>query len=279
MLPFPPDDTMPAPVTHLAAAPVPLDVGVLSRAGFLAVELLAEATSTMNRAREIACDPVRVLPAIVVADRQTAGRGRRDARWWQPPGSLAASLVLDARGGAPATWSLACGVAVAEAVRQVAPGIAAQVRWPNDVEIAGRKLAGILVEQTGGGVIFGIGLNTAGRAADAPAAIRDRIVTLPDVTGAVVRRDAMLAAILPRLLELVAGMERDPSVLAARYRPLCAVEGRRVTVHAAGLRHEGVCRGIAADGALVVDTSHGRMRFASGSLNDPAAAWRGDEAS
>jgi hypothetical protein len=100
-----------------------------------------------------------VQPAAVIADRQTGGRGRRGAAWWQPTGSLAASLVLDGSavaGGVTPIWSLACGVALAETVRDLEPAAAARVRWPNDVEVAGRKLAGILVETAADGLVRGL---------------------------------------------------------------------------------------------------------------------------
>lgn len=260
--------------------PDPLDATQLVRPGGLAaVEHLAETDSTMDRAREIALDPRAVLPAAVVADRQRAGRGRRGAGWWQPPGSLVTSLVLDAAAtaasGPQPWWSLACGISVAEAVRDLEPTLSAVVRWPNDVDVAGRKLAGILVEACGAGrVIFGIGVNTTGRAADAPAAIRHRVATLPDLVGRPLPRGRLLAAVVPRLLGLLAGITADRRLLAARYRPLCGLEGRDVAVHVAGGVVAGICRGIADDGSLVVDTESGRVRLASGSLTAPDDVWR-----
>jgi len=268
------------------AVPDVVDPAALVDGGVLAaVEVLAEAASTMDRGRALAEDPAARLPAAVVADVQTHGRGRRAARWWQPPGSLAVSLVIDggpagrhARGPQP-TWSLACGVAVAEAVRLLEPGVAAVVRWPNDVEVEGRKLAGILVETaTTGRAIFGIGVNTTGSVREAPAALRHRLVTLPDLTGRPLARQRLLAVLVPRLVDLIAAIDADPAVLAARYRPLCGLDGRPVRVHAGDLVHAGVCRGIAADGGLVIDTDTGRVVVRSGSLTPPGAEWRGEAA-
>jgi BirA family biotin operon repressor/biotin-[acetyl-CoA-carboxylase] ligase len=259
----------------------PLDPVTLVGPGLLAgFEQLAEAASTMDRAREVAADPTAGVPFAVVADRQVAGRGQRGARWWQAPGSLAVSLVVATgrTGTPPPAWSLACGVAVAEAIAAVEPAAAAVVRWPNDVEVAGRKLAGILVEAaTGGRAIFGIGVNTTGSAHAAPAAIAARVATLPDITGRALSRQRLLEALVPRLLSLLAAVARDPAVLGERYRPLCALTGRRVTVHVGGLPIEGICQGIAADGRLVIDTASGRELIASGSLTPPADVWRGVE--
>jgi BirA family biotin operon repressor/biotin-[acetyl-CoA-carboxylase] ligase len=271
------------PAPHLPSHPLddPLDPVALVGPGLLAgFEQLAEASSTMDRAREVATDPAAALPYAVVADRQLAGRGQRGARWWQSPGSLAVSLVVATEGSAgvpPPAWSLACGVAVAEAIAAVEPAAAPVVRWPNDVEVGGRKLAGILVEAAAGGrAIFGIGVNTTGAAADAPAAIAARVATLPDLTGRAIPRQRLLEALVPRLLALLADVARDPATLGDRYRPLCALAGRAVTVHVGNTQLVGTCRGIAPDGRLIVDTPTGRELIASGSLTAPAAIWRGE---
>lgn len=260
----------------------PIDAEWLRAAGGLALlEVLPEATSTMDRGREIAADAAAVLPAAVIADRQTAGRGRRGASWWQPPGSLAVSLVVDAagHGGPRPTWSLACGVVVAEAIRDLEPSVTATVRWPNDVEVGSRKLAGILVEAAPHGrAVFGIGVNTTGRAGDAPAALRPRVVTLPDLTGRPLPRQRLLAAVVPRLLDLLAEAIDDPAAVARRYRPLCGLSGTQVRVHVGDVVHAGLCRGIADSGGLIVDAVDGTVVLHAGSLTPPGAEWRDDAA-
>ena len=264
--------------------PDPLDRQAVERAtGLVAIEVLSEVTSTMERARALAADPGVALPVAVVANRQTAGRGRRGAGWWQAPGSLATSLVVDASrvaaqpgGRVTPLWSLACGVALAESLTFLEPSITARVRWPNDVVAGGRKLAGILVETAAGGrVIFGVGVNTTGSAADAPESLRGRVGTLPDITGRALPRGRLLGAFVPRLLSLLGETSRDPGVLVERYRPLCSLVGTVVTVHREdGHRLVGVCHGIDGDGALVLDTAAGMMHLVSGSLTDPADVWR-----
>jgi len=259
----------------------PIDTEALARAAHLGtIEHHAEVGSTMDRARELAVDPQVAVPAVVIADRQMAGRGRRGAGWWQAPGSLATSIVLDGRdqggGEVVAWWSLVAGIALAETLTAIEPEIAALVRWPNDVEVSGRKLAGILVEVVGRSrAVFGIGVNTAGRALDAPPALRGRLVTVPDVRGHPLGRTSVLAAFLPRLCALLDLLAADPAALVERYQPWCSLTGHRVTLHLGGVGHEGLCSGIASDGSLVLDTPAGLRRFASGSLTAADDVWRG----
>ena len=269
---------MPTPSPQTATDPGPLDSAALRAAGYATVVHLHDAASTMDEARRLAAHPGAALPAVVVADRQTLGRGRQGARWWQAPGSLAASLVIDSGGAAgPApTWSLACGVALVEALATLAPTLGPRLRWPNDVEVGGRKLAGILVEVHGvGRAIFGIGVNTTGHVADAPAALRDRLVTLPDTGLPPLERGPLLVALLPVLVGLLDTLAVDPAALVRRYRPWCGLEGQPVTLHLGGGTHRGTCRGIAADGALLLDTAEGPRAFTSGSLTAPHDVWHG----
>ena len=271
-------------MNHVYDSPDPIDPTVLmDRAGLATFEHHAAVGSTMERARELAQDADCPLPAAVVADMQSLGRGQRGARWWQAPGSLAVSVVVDATREAqamsapPAVWSLACGVALAESLAAVAPAIESLVRWPNDIEANGRKLAGILVEATPGGrAIFGIGVNTTGSCGDAPSPLDKKIVTVPDLTGSPLPRERLLLDFLPRLFALLAATAVDPEAFVARYRARCGLDGHPVTVFRGDERLTGICRGIAADGTLVLDTSSGRVHVTSGSLTHPADIWRGE---
>jgi len=273
-------------MNHVCDSPDPIDPTVLlDLAGLATFEHHAAVGSTMERARELAQDAACPLPAAVVADTQSFGRGQREARWWQAPGSLAVSVVVEATPAVqteanpmpPAVWSLACGVALAESVAAVAPAVEPLVRWPNDIEANGRKLAGILVETTPGGrAIFGIGVNTTGSCGDAPPPLDKKIVTLPDLTGRPLPRQRLLVDFLPRLFALLAATVVEPEAFVARYRALCGLDGHPVTVYRGKERLTGLCRGIAADGTLVLDTSSGRVHVTSGSLTHPADIWRGE---
>lgn len=258
----------------------PIDArALISVAGLAAFEHVPHVGSTMERARHLAAEAKTALPALVVADRQLLGRGQRGARWWQADGSLAMSLVVDAGvagGPPPAVWSLACGVALAESLAALVPEIDPLVRWPNDVEIGGRKIAGILVEALPGGrAIFGVGVNTTGSSRGAPAEIAARLVTIPDLVGTSLPRGRLLADFLPRLFALLAVTAADPAALLPRQRARCSLDGEVVTIHRGDERLTGICRGIALDGALLLDTPAGRVVVRSGSLTPPEQVWRG----
>jgi BirA family transcriptional regulator, biotin operon repressor / biotin---[acetyl-CoA-carboxylase] ligase len=150
------------------------DPGGDTRLGTPRVHLrLTESTNTV--ARELAA---RGAPhgTLVTADEQTAGRGRQGRGWSAPPGaSLLCSWVIRTAGPPPPLLSLAAGIAVAELA-----GDRALVKWPNDVLIGQRKLAGILVEgrPQERWAVLGIGINVALRLEQLPEELRDRAATL-----------------------------------------------------------------------------------------------------
>ena len=175
-------------------------------------------------------DIARGLPvgSVVVADQQTAGRGRLGRRWEAPPGSaLLASFVLPARPLA----SLAAGVAAA-----LACGGEVRLKWPNDLLLDGRKLGGILVEQRGQRCVVGIGVNLswAPPGAGRLEADRDRLL---DRLGQELER------------WFAAG---DVEILAA-WRTRSDTLGRRVRVELPGETFEGRALGVGPDGSLLVD--------------------------
>jgi BirA family biotin operon repressor/biotin-[acetyl-CoA-carboxylase] ligase len=158
--------------------------------------------STQSVARAWALDGAPA-GAVVVAEHQTAGRGRRGRSWAAPRGAaLLCSVIL--RPALPvARWPevmLAAGCAVAEAIEATA-GVPTALKWPNDVLARGRKLAGILAEGLAGVdpvIVLGVGVNIAQGEGDWPAELADRAISLA-MLGAMVSRGALLAGLLDRL--------------------------------------------------------------------------------
>lgn len=219
-------------------------------------------------------DVAAALPAgsVVVADQQTAGRGRRGHTWFSPPGAgLYVSVVL-----APATaridppratmlLTLAAGVAIAEGV-EAAAGLATELKWPNDLLAGGRKLAGILAEGHGDVVVLGYGVNVTETAF--PPELRDRATSLESELGHAVDRDLVLdetlAALSRRYDDLVDG--RFDAILDAwRARAPRAV-GAEVSWITQGAARSGVTCGIDDHGALLVRVDGGVERIISGEI-------------
>jgi BirA family biotin operon repressor/biotin-[acetyl-CoA-carboxylase] ligase len=207
--------------------------------------------STNSRARELAATGAP-HGTLVTAAEQTAGRGRQGRSWVAPAGSaLLCSLVLREL---PRLLPLAAGVAVAELA-----GPEAQVKWPNDVLVAGRKLAGILVEgrPQEGWAVLGIGINVALDEADLPEELRGRVASLGLPEAALEGVLAELLAALSRWLP--AG---ESAVLDA-VRARDALRGR--TVRWSG--GDGEATGIDGDGRLVVRTSDGLIALEAGEVH------------
>lgn len=203
---------------------------------------------------------------VLVAESQTAGRGRMGRTWVSEPGAALTFSVLLRPVPVPAArrgWlPLLTGVAVASAVRDVS-GVAAVLKWPNDVLVGSRKLAGILAEQAGDLVVIGIGLNVATSLDALPSSRGGLPATSLLVEGASVSREAVLAGILRELERRYVAFRDDPSPggrgdLLAEYRGLCDTLGRSVRVELPGGRVlAGVAEDVDADGRLLVAPSPG----------------------
>jgi BirA family biotin operon repressor/biotin-[acetyl-CoA-carboxylase] ligase len=208
---------------------------------------------------------------VVVADLQTAGRGRRGRRWQSPRGvnlMLSVGLRLDLP--TDAAWQL--GASAALAVRQAcAPYADLQVKWPNDlVTREGRKVAGLLLETALADdrlvqAIIGMGINVNWRRVEMPAEIAPRATSLLDIAGAVVDRTALLGRLLDELEAELLALERGESPLP-RLRAASWLDGRPVRVTAEENDVEGVVAGIGDDGALMIETERGRQAVSYGEV-------------
>jgi BirA family transcriptional regulator, biotin operon repressor / biotin---[acetyl-CoA-carboxylase] ligase len=237
------------------------------------VEYHPEIGSTNDRARELLRSPGGEGVAVV-ADLQTAGRGRRGRRWLSPPGrNLMVSVALRPALAPADAWQLTAAAALAawSACSRVAPAQTLAIKWPNDLVAAdGRKLGGMLLETSLDGerlseAVIGIGLNVNWRRAEMPPQIAERATSLADLSGAEIDRVGLLSALLAALDADVAAVERGDSPLE-RYRRLSWLDGRAVQVDLGDRRVEGTVHGVAADGSLrlltaggTVDVSHGEV--------------------
>ncbi len=198
---------------------------------------------------------------LILADEQTAGRGRRGRAWASPPGAgLWLSLVLRPEVQAERLPSLALllALAAAEACEAVENGVEAKVKWPNDVVIGGRKVCGILLEMAADldgaqWVVAGVGINTRQRAEDFPPEFRHTATSLAMEAEQTPRRADLLLAFL-RALEARydAWAQGGAAALRAEHARRSATLGRAVRVVSPAEEFVGMAEDIDETGALLV---------------------------
>ncbi len=219
------------------------------------------------------------LPLAVWARTQTRGRGRGSNRWWSDAGSLTFTLAIDPRAhdltvDSEPKLALATAVAVIDALSALDLGNPALgIRWPNDLEVGGRKLGGILPEriETGQGhrILIGVGINVLTSLADAPEEIQPMATSLTALHASQLGEQ-----LLPRLLwsilqqfESVLGRlaKRDPA-LADQWNRLDLLRDQWVRVDLGTRIVVGVGRGIDAEGALCLDDGGQQLRLVGGQV-------------
>jgi BirA family biotin operon repressor/biotin-[acetyl-CoA-carboxylase] ligase len=215
--------------------------------------------------------------AAVVADLQTAGRGRRGRTWSSPPGvNLMVSVGLRPDISAADAWLIGAATAIAvleacEAELPASRGDELALKWPNDVvDTRGRKVAGLLLEtaitrdRVSEGVL-GAGMNVNWPRAEMPPELIDRATSLVELGGGHVDRVALLQRYLAALAEEIVRLEAGDSPLE-RYRAASWLTGRDVSVSVGERVVSGHVRGVATDGSLEIETPDGIVAVAYGEV-------------
>ena len=220
------------------------------------VEVHAELPSTNDRALALAEDRPP-LPAVVLADRQTAGRGRGGHRWAAPAGCLTVTLLCEAPAADPAPLAPLTGLVVAELAATLTPDAVA-VKWPNDVLLRASpndpwgKLAGVLCEVPRPGVVaVGVGINVNCDPADFPPNLPTPAATLRHSAGPH-DRVGVLVELLVRLEAAFAQFRESGRLDPARWAARDALAGRAVTVRAGEAVTRGTACGVGETGELRV---------------------------
>ena len=210
---------------------------------------------------------------VVVAEAQTGGRGRRGRPWVSPPGKNAYFSVILRPELPPARapeLTLVGSVAICDALRQA--GVPAAIKWPNDLLVGGRKIAGILTELASDEervhwAVMGIGVNVNAQVADFPDEVRDLATSLLLERGSAAPRALFVAACLTALedwLDRHAEEGFDP--IRQAWRERTDTLGREVSVRTEGRELFGRAEDIDAQGALLVRTGEGLERILSGDV-------------
>ncbi|MEO6509956.1 MAG: biotin--[acetyl-CoA-carboxylase] ligase [Nocardioides sp.] len=246
----------------------PLDLDRLTTPTDWSVEVVDSAPSTnavvAERARAGAGEGL-----VVAAEHQTAGRGRLDRTWETPAGSALTVSLLLRPGSAAVDWPwlpLLTGYAASHALRRL--GAMAELKWPNDVLIGDRKVAGILTERietpAGPAVVVGIGINVSTTRAELPV----ETATSLTLEGHDIDRTDLLSALLERLRVEYDAFERgELAALRTAYADACATVGREVRVELpTGSTLVGEATGIDEGGRLVVAGSDGPVPVSAGDV-------------
>lgn len=226
--------------------------------------VFTETASTQDTAVRLSCG---IPGAIVLAGRQTSGRGRLGRRW-HSDGTLSATFVVRASDFSISHLSLAGGMAAAEAIERAIPAgdFCAAIRWPNDVvEAAGsspeakpgaeRKLSGVLVEIVGDLAMIGIGINVVQEEHEWPDDVKDRAVSLRQLGSNASRID--VAEHL--LVELVSALHMPREVLCNQWRQRNILQGRSAAFVCDGERYDGIVESLTPDLEIVVRCSNGLL--------------------
>jgi BirA family biotin operon repressor/biotin-[acetyl-CoA-carboxylase] ligase len=230
--------------------------------------------STNDRALQLAGDFSIETPFLVGATRQVSGRGRGANRWWSSEGTLMFSVLFDMPNLSipQIDWpqfSLATGLSAAETLEAFLPQHSVGLKWPNDVWLDGRKVCGILIEQPDraqGRLVAGLGWNVNTSLTTASDELRSIATSMREVTGYDLVCEDVLRCFLQRWeanLELLATKKLD---LIAGWSRFCVLRDHRIRVSTAETDLTGVCRGIDADGALIVDNGQRLHRCYAGTV-------------
>jgi BirA family biotin operon repressor/biotin-[acetyl-CoA-carboxylase] ligase len=265
--------------------PLPSDLAdALSRVdlGRLGVPTLFFSTiGSTNDVASALADSGQYEGAVVIAEKQTAGRGRRGRVWFSPPGAglyvsvvLAPSRAVRTPDRATALLTLAAGVALAEAVERVT-GLAPSIKWPNDLLVGKRKLAGILAEGMASqtpvpslrSVVLGYGVNVSPAAY--PVELSDRVTSLESELGRRVDRADLCAQSLVSLSARYDDLleTRFDAILDAWRARSPGSRGVRVSWETSTGTQSGVTAGIDDMGALLVRVGEGTERLVAGEIN------------
>lgn len=262
----------PDPVGLKAVRQLVCDQFIRSAACF--EELGSTNTLALSQVQDATCSEM-TLPRLLIADRQLAGRGRRGRTWSSDDGTLTFSLIVSfddpsLRERFIKLGSLAVGLGISRFVEYEFAPLQVKLKWPNDVYLAGGKLAGVLIELVAGKsnfFVIGVGLNVGTRPDLNDPVSLPSVASLSHVLGRSVKRYELLAGIVPSILESINAVETEPSSLLIDFRKRCQLTGHPVEYQAEDGRRTGMCIGVNDSGGLRIQNATGEEVIHSGEAN------------
>lgn len=236
------------------------------------VEIYESIGSTNDRALELAKDPNLELPALVVAETQTAGRGQRGNSWWSPEGALLFSLVCERPEYLePGEFSLCAAFAIFAPVEMCKPARTPKpsitIKWPNDVFADHAKIAGMLIEKPhtsfkSNRAVIGIGLNVNNDCDSQENPVGEQsIVSMKSLAGRTFTLHQTLLLILKTFASNLKQLETTKQEKLRQALSLrCYLSGKEVTIQSGSERITGWCQGTRTDGSLLVWQADGTSR-------------------
>ncbi len=230
------------------------------------VVLYDEVDST-NRAASEAAAMGAPEGTVVVAERQTAGKGRKGRSWFSTPrGSIVFSMILRPK-ASPESLTTLLGLSAALSIEKNCPGVKVGIKWPNDLYIAGRKVAGILAESRGSDVIVGIGIDINDSEDDFPARLRETAISLFMATGNIYDRGKIFSSILEIFESFYSRWEREGlSVFKFDVESRLVWKGKEAIIESGGDEFIGKILGITSEGYLRIDVQGEEKVFQAGDL-------------
>lgn len=198
---------------------------------------------------------------VIVAEEQTAGRGRIKRTWLSPRGSIALSIILYPQLAYLPSLIMVASLAVVHSIEQVT-GLKSQIKWPNDVLVNGKKVCGILIESDVKGnvvdyAIIGIGINVNLSLSDFPE-ISSTATSLSHELGRYVSRLDMIRCLLAEVEILYLALPTGQSVYQ-EWRDNLVTLGKKVQVSSGTTTYKGVAESVASDGSLLLRQSDGSL--------------------
>lgn len=212
------------------------------------------------------------LPRLVVADSQTAGRGRLGRNWHSDQGTLTFSLrvsatALNLSSAVSPMIALAAGMGVADAIEHRLAPLRVQLKWPNDVYLGNRKIAGILVEAAGPKaerVVVGVGINIDTRFEQAAEPLSATATSLSEAATTGLTRYELLPSVVQQIVARINQLNQQTSEFLEEYRTRCYLTGKTIRIERPDQIFTGIVTGVASEGGLTLETPTGPETIYSG---------------